>query len=187
MFEGKFMKNVSVIFFTDKFFSPAFAFWLFKLVDANMQNIRKISTNKKLKFIATFPKIKPSTTNIYWSKDIFLLACMLCLKFRASRYWYLFEWQMKIFFRRAKKLFLGERESERRIPKRKSYFNIFFNPYSLPLCSLSAQSTNRENPKTFFSFISNVLFRGGKSKFSYCGFHSRFFNYNVAYSPAKSF
>lgn len=63
--------------------------------------------------------------------------------------------------------------------------SIYFNPYfcSHPFCPLqcAAQSTNRKNPKTFFhSFRMCIAHK--KSKFSYCGFIRRFFNYNVAYS-----
>lgn len=78
-------------------------------------------------------------------------------------------------------LFLGAK-----IPKRKSYFNIFSIPISLSqlpsLPSAPSQPTEK-TPKVFLH--SFRMCSTQKSRFSYCGFIQRFFNYNVAYSCCK--
>lgn len=69
-------------------------------------------------------------------------------------------------------------------PKRKSYFNIFSIPIlpSRPPPQRSSQPTEK-TPKLFS--IHSKCEAHKKSKFSYCGFIRRFFNYNVAYSSLQ--
>lgn len=69
---------------------------------------------------------------------------------------------------------------------RKSYFNIFSIPNHPPLrygprAQRSLSQPTEKTPKNFFHSF-RMCCSTKKSKFSYCGFIPRFFNYNVAYS-----